>query len=209
MVLTWIGDVRPLLEESRYREYWSQTPKFRQKKADHCRSPMGRAQSVGVWILWQRARKRLGLPPEAVFNLSHSGHYALCSVETEAGGDVLAGCDVERISVYRERVAQRFFCAEEYDFIQAQKDPEERRRMFFRYWTLKESFIKATHRGMGMALDSFSIKVADGAHPALEKCPAPYRDKNFYFREFALEGYRAAVCSTDPQINDRLQWTHF
>lgn len=209
MVLTWIGDVRPLLEESCYREYWRRLPDFRQKKADRCRSSMGRAQSVGVWILWQRAQKQLGLSPEAVFNLSHSGYYALCSAETEAGGDVLAGCDVERVSVYRERVAQRFFCPEEYDFIQAQKSPEGRRRMFFRYWTLKESFIKATRQGMGLALDSFSIQVEDGAHPALEKCPAPYQDKNFYFREFALEGYQAAVCSTDPEINACLRWAHF
>ncbi len=209
MVLTWIGDVRPLLEEPCYREYWRQTPRFRQEKADRCRFPLGRAQSVGVWVLWQRARTRLGLPQEAVFNLSHSGFYALCSVETETDSSVLVGCDVERISVYRKRVAERFFCPEEYDFIQAQKDPEARRRMFFRYWTLKESFIKATRQGMGMALDCFSFRVEEGAHPALEKCPAPYQAENFSFREFALEGYRAAVCSTDSKIDACLQWVRF
>lgn len=211
MVITWIGDVRPLLQESCYRKYWRQVPDFRREKADRHRFPMGRALSIGAWVLWQRAREELGLPWEAVFNLSHSGFYALCSAETETDGHMKVGCDVERISDYRERVAKRFFCPKEYAHIQAQGE-QERRQMFFRYWVLKESFIKATRQGMAMALNSFSFCVEDmeeGAHPVLDACPEPYRKEDFYFREFALEGYRAAVCSTDEEIDECLRWVKF
>ena len=81
--------------------------------------------------------------------------------------------------------------------------------MFFRYWVLKESFLKATRQGMAMALDSFSFAVKEGAHPVLESCCAPYQKEEYFFREFDLESYRAAVCSTDPEIEERLHWVKF
>lgn len=204
MVLTWIGDVRPLLDESCYLRYRRQVPAFRREKADRLKSPAGRALSIGVWVLWQRARKECGLPPDAPFNLSHSGTYALCSAA--ADGQAQVGCDVERISVFREGIARRFFCPGEYAHIRAQADPDGQRELFFRYWVLKESFIKATRRGMALPLDSFAFELRDGADPALAFCPAPYQREDYHFREFDLEGYRAAVCSTDPTIDARLRW---
>ena len=204
MILTWIGDVRPLLDESCYLRYREQVPVFRAEKADRLRSPAGRALSIGVWILWQRAREECGLSPDTPFNLSHSGIYALCSVAAEDPAQV--GCDVERISVFREGIARRFFCPEEYAHIKALEDPAEQRELFFRYWVLKESFMKATRRGMALPLDSFALGIRDGADPVLAFCPAPYRREDYHFREFDLGGYRAAVCSTDPRIDTRLRW---
>ena len=214
MVLTWIGDVRPLLDEQRYLKYWEQLPDFRREKADKCRFPMGRALSAGAWILWQRAKEELGLPHDAVFNLSHSGSYAMCSAETNPDGKIQVGCDVEQISKYRERVSERFFATEEYLHIKSQENPAAQQELFFRYWVLKESFMKATRQGMAMALDSFSFKFTDGANPILNACPVPYRKEDYYFREFpnelsllSLESsfYRAAVCSTDPDIDAKLR----
>lgn len=209
MILTWVGDVRPLLDESCYRKYWRQVPDFRQEKAGKYRFASGRAQSVGAWILWQQARETCRLSEGAVFNLSHSGHYAMCSAQIQADSQIQVGCDVERISDYREGVARRFFCPEEYRRIQEQEDPLERERLFFRYWVLKESFLKATRQGMAMALDSFSFAVKDGAYPYLETSPAPYRKEDYFFREFDLGSYRAAVCSTDPEIEEKLHWVTF
>lgn len=217
MILTWIGDVRPLLEESCYQKYWRQLPHFRQKKAEKCCFPMGRALSVGVWILWQQAKETYQLSKETVFNLSHSGYYALCSAQIPPDGRIFqqtqkqiqVGCDVQRISDYREKIARRFFCPEEYSRIQKQENPADKEQMFFRYWVLKESFIKATRRGMAMELDSFSFMVKEGKYPVLERCPTPYQKEDYFFREFALESYRAAVCSTDPEIEETLYWVNF
>ena len=34
MIRTWVADIRPLLDETCYQEYYEHMPKFRQKKAD-------------------------------------------------------------------------------------------------------------------------------------------------------------------------------
>lgn len=209
MVLTWIGDVSPLLDKQCYLKYWQQLPGFRREKADKYRFPMGRALSAGAWALWQQAREELCLPHDAIFNLSHSGSYAMCSAETNPDGQIQVGCDVEQISRYREAISKRFFCQEEYVHIKSQENPDAQRELFFRYWVLKESFIKATRQGMSMALDSFSFKFTDGANPILNTCPTPYRNEHYYFREFSFSSYRAAVCSTDSDIDAKLRWVFF
>ena len=33
MIRTWVADIRPLLDETCYQEYYEHMPKFRQKKA--------------------------------------------------------------------------------------------------------------------------------------------------------------------------------
>ncbi len=216
MVLTWIGDVSPLLDKQCYLKYWEQLPDFRREKADKYRFPIGRALSAGAWVLWQLAREELGLPHDAAFNLSHSGSYAMCSAETNPDGKIRVGCDVEQISEYREKISKRFFAPEEYLHIKSQENPAAQKELFFRYWVLKESFIKATRQGMAMALDSFSFKFTDGANPVLDTCPAPYCNEHYYFREFSNESlnessflYRAAVCSTDPDIDAKLRQISF
>ena len=215
MVLTWIGDVRPLLDERCYFKYWEKLPDFRRKKADKYRVPMGRALSVGAWSLWQQAMEEFNLPDDAPFNLSHSGCYAMCCAETnpdassEAFLPIQVGCDIEQISRYRENISRRFFCPEEYLHIKSHENPEAKKELFFRYWVLKESFIKATRKGMAMALDSFSFEIKNGANPVLNVCPAPYKKEAYHFREFELGEYRAAVCSTDPDISTKIRWTSF
>lgn len=206
--MTWVGDVRPLLEEGCYQRYWQQLPDFRKEKAQKYRFMEGRALSVGAWVLWQRAREEYGLPEDAPFNLSHSGYYVLCAAQAQGDGQAQVGCDVQRMDSYREGVAERFFCPEEYRHIQSQEGADAREELFFRYWVLKESFIKATRKGMAMELDSFRFYMGEG-HPALEKCPKPYKKEDYFFREFGLQSYRAAVCSTDSEIGGGLRWVGF
>lgn len=53
MIRTWVADIRPLLEETCYQEYYERVPKFRQKKADALKLVQGKAQSIGVWCLYE------------------------------------------------------------------------------------------------------------------------------------------------------------
>lgn len=209
MVLTWIGDVEPLLEESCYRKYWRRLPDFRREKAEKIGFMEGRALSAGAWVLWQQARETYGLPKDAPFNLSHSGRYVLCAVQIRGTAQAQVGCDVQKMEKYREKVAERFFSPEEYGHIQGQGDKERQKELFFRYWTLKESFIKATRRGMAMDLNSFCFSMEEGKNPVLKRCPEPYGKGDYFFQEFGLQSYRAAVCSTDPEIASDLQWVQF
>ena len=202
MVRAWIADIRPLCEEECYRKYYEQLPDFRKKKADALRSAQGRAQSVGVWSLLEKIRAEESLPESSAYNLSHSGDYVMCAVELD-GKKEQVGCDLERIGRLRLDLAVHFFCREEYEAVLECETEEGRTDCFFRYWVLKESFIKATGRGMALPLNSFCVRL--GEPPVLIRQPEEYPDR-YYYREFSVQDipYKMAVCSTDKEIDSKI-----
>jgi 4'-phosphopantetheinyl transferase len=96
-----------------------------------------------------------GLPMFS-FNLSHSRGFVACAISDKAE----VGIDVESL----ERrgmaldVAGRFFSASEVESLR-NAPPNEQAVRFFRLWTLKEAFIKATGEGLNRPLDSFSFSL--------------------------------------------------
>ncbi len=121
------------------------------------------------------------------FNLSHSEEMVMCAISSE---DV--GCDVEKITDIDLEIAKNFFYTTEYDAITAARSDEERRNTFFRLWTLKESFMKATGLGMELPLDSFRIDI-DGTEITI--CQSVNR-KRYFFKEYNFNNeYKYAVCS--------------
>lgn len=205
MVYTWAADTALLMDEKQYEAYYRQIPKWRQEKADRIRIKEDRALSVGVWALYQKALRESGLSEKMVFNLSHSGHYVLCSIaDTETAR---TGCDLEKTGIPRLKVARRFFCRSEWDYIQKKASEDERKEAFYRYWVLKESFMKATRLGMKLPLDAFAIRLSEGEDPVLTKKPDTIEGR-FYFREYPEpeRGFFAAVCSEDPDMAENLRW---
>lgn len=88
------------------------------------------------------------------FNLSHTR--GLVAVATIEGLEI--GLDVEAIDRSFDflPIARRKFSVVEADRVVAAA-PVERRELFFRYWTLKEAFIKAKGIGLSLPLDKFSF----------------------------------------------------
>ena len=207
MVRAWIADVTPLLDKGCYDSYYRQAPDFRKKKADALRLDKMRAQSIGVWALWQKIRTAYELPEEPVFNFSHSGTYVMCAVcmdgRSVEGRKVRVGCDVEKIGQLKMNIAMRYFCKEEYGTIKEAGSDEEKTDLFFRYWVLKESFMKATGKGMALPANSFCIRMGDP--PVLVRQPAEFPE-SYYYREYRVGGspYKMAVCSTDADIDTEL-----
>lgn len=80
------------------------------------------------------------------FNLTHSQGLALCAVSC----DRLVGVDLEYIRPVSDvlTLAKRYFCAREYETMR-ELPPHQMQQMFFRYWTCKEAYLKAT--GVGLA----------------------------------------------------------
>ena len=202
MVRAWIADVTPLYEDGCYREYYDSLPDFRKKKADALRTVAMKAQSVGVWALWEKIRTVYNLPEDTAFNLSHSGTYAMCAAELGSRRERV-GCDLEKIGELKEKVAARFFCREEYETIFHEQSEEAKTELFYRYWVLKESFMKATGKGMALPADAFCIRLGDP--PVLVRQPEEFPEQ-YCCAEFNIEGlpYRMAVCSTDREIDLRL-----
>lgn len=122
------------------------------------------------------------------FNLSHSKERVMCAI-----ADQKVGCDTEKIRSIDLSVARRFFAPEEYEKIAALKTGEEQIELFFRYWTRKESFLKATGRGCTLPLDSFR---ADGSKDSL----------GYHFKEYDLQdGYKYAVCGLGELFEEKIR----
>ena len=167
--------------------------------------------SIGVELLLRKALSDLGEEMHDIelvknnkpvlrgsdihFNLSHSGTRVMCSVSDD---DV--GCDVEKIAPIYLDIARRFVFGSEYERIASAND-EDRYDLFYRFWTLKESFMKVTGLGFELPLDSFRISLDDGI-----SVDQDVDDRTYHFREFYLnDGYRYASCSINEHIDDIIQ----
>ncbi len=142
-------------------------------------------------------KPRLADRDDIRFNISHSGTKVMCAVS-----DHDIGCDVEKISDIDMEIAKRFFFAEEYTALKSCADKTERNDLFFRYWTLKESFMKVTGLGFELSLDDFCIMLGDKSISVRQSVDS----RRYCFREYCTgDGYRYAVCSADKQeIPDKM-----
>lgn len=98
------------------------------------------------------------------FNMSHSHAMALYAVTEERE----IGVDVEHIRAdfTSDDIARRFFSPFEVESLCGLPD-EQRVESFFRCWTRKEAYIKATGRGLSQPLDGFDVTLGPGEHAAL------------------------------------------
>jgi 4'-phosphopantetheinyl transferase len=100
------------------------------------------------------------------FNLSHSGRYALIGMCH--GSEI--GVDTEFIptTVDWRELAERYFAAEERAWLAA-APPDQHSSRFFRLWTVKEAFLKATGEGLGRPLAAIVVTFRPGEGPTLSE----------------------------------------
>ena len=86
------------------------------------------------------------------YNLSHSGDYIVA-----AFSHLEVGIDIEQKRKARMEVARRFFHPAEIQCLQnLAGDAQD--ELFFRYWSVKESFLKYTGEGLSASLSAFRVK---------------------------------------------------
>ena len=100
--------------------------------------------------------------PRIEFSVSHSGDLGLIAITKESA----VGIDIEECNpaVKTLRLAQRFFAPPEAAEL-SQLPPEKQLAGFYRGWTCKEAYIKATGLGMSLSLSSFCVTI-DPDQPA-------------------------------------------
>ena len=92
------------------------------------------------------------------FNISHSKEHLLIAVCQREGKSLQLGVDIEhaRSSTNIDSIMKHYFSDTELtDLLKLNK--EEQRERFFDLWALKESYIKATGKGLATSLRSFSF----------------------------------------------------
>lgn len=88
------------------------------------------------------------------FNLSHSDQCIVIAITLENK----VGVDVEKINteIDHDSLSKRFFSKEEYSYL-IKLNNNNKLDAFYRIWTRKEAFIKATGEGIAFGLDNFSV----------------------------------------------------
>lgn len=121
--------------------------------------------------------------PSYHFNLAHSGEWVVCAWSSDE-----VGIDVEKITVdnFDLNVVTNFFSFEESQQIINEKDQKQQLQLFYKFWTLKESYLKFL--GTGLSLD---LKMIDFASKR-----SLLNQKNIYFYQEKLDAFhQLALCS--------------
>ena len=155
------------IDEGSYRILYSLSDNERQKRADRYLRQEDRVRCLCAGLLLRLALGRAdfeietgpyGKPtvksePNFHYNLSHSGNWVVIAYGTSP-----VGIDVEQINwdSSKEKLAKRFFTADEQAYVFGQ-DAQGRAERFFEIWTSKESYLKYLGTGLQKSLDSFSV----------------------------------------------------
>ena len=115
-------------------------------------------------------------PRELHFSLSHTRGLAACAI----GQSHLLGIDAEAWTTHTPTdIAEHYFSPAEARLV-TEKTGWERKEAFFRLWTLKEAYLKATGQGLTIPLDSFAFDL----DPLAISLEAPETGSAWRFAEF-------------------------
>ena len=172
--------------------------KTRQEKIDFYRFEKDKKLSAGAYLLLKKllSEKNITNPifktgkygkayisnyEDIYFNLSHSGKLVLCAIS-----DMEVGADVEYIDGEIDlNIARHYFYNREYESIMnAENESDE----FFKYWVLKESYMKYTGLGMNLELDSFEMVIEDTIRLKDD-------DEDLKFNLFNIKNYKVGIAS--------------
>ena len=184
------------IEDLDLKRAYKLVSKDRQEKIDFYRFDKDKKLSCGAYLLLKKlltdenitnpifktekyGKAYISNYENIYFNLSHSGKIVLCAIS-----DREVGADVEYIDPEIDLdIAKNYFYNEEYTSIMKSYNPSEE---FFKYWVLKESYMKYTGLGMNLELDSFEIIIEDTIRLKNDK-------KNLKFNLFNIKNYNIGI----------------
>jgi 4'-phosphopantetheinyl transferase len=133
-----------------------------------------------------------GWATEISFNISHTDGLIVLGITRRHA----LGVDAENLRTREPsiEIADSFFAPEEAAALRLLPE-QQRRRRFYEYWTLKESYIKARGKGLALPLDRFCFKFSEHSveisiHPDLCDLPSNWR---FWQLDLAPD-FLTAIC---------------
>jgi phosphopantetheine--protein transferase-like protein len=132
------------------------------------------------------------------FSVSHTRGMAVCAV----GQCEAIGVDVEhrrRRMPHLVQLARRFFAPTEAEAVES-SPPQRQVELFFRFWTLKEAYIKALGMGMAVPLASFAFSFDSEQSSSISfLSPGVEQPSAWQFHQFILdEEYQIALAVRHP-----------
>ena len=196
------------VEDLDLKKAYSLVSQNRKEKIDFYRFEKDKKLSAGAYLLLKKLLEEKNITKPAFktekygkayisnydnihFNLSHSGKMVLCAIS-----DRDVGVDIEYIdSEIDLNIAKHYFYNSEYETIMNSDNPSEE---FFKYWVLKESYMKYTGLGMNLKLDSFEIIIKD-------KIRLKNDNKNLKFNLFDITNYKIGIAS-NYNVHDLIEY---
>lgn len=189
------------------RRLLEQVSMERRKKVLRYRMPDDRKRSLGAGIIIKTILEENGLSESEIrysenekpaadgvyFNVSHAGDYVV-----GVSGSCEVGCDIEKIRKAPFEVASRHFCTAESEYINSAQDKD---KAFFTLWTLKESYLKMTGRGLSLPLDSFEVVPAEKGF-VLEDASVQCG----YFQTMEFNGHIFSICKETDSAFEHMKF---
>lgn len=132
--------------------------------------------------------------PAFHYNLSHSGEWVACAVDT-----VPVGIDIQEMKSWKMTLAKRFYYEEEYNRLLAlqESDMDRQTKEFYSMWTAKESAVKWSGRGIGGGIRQL---LTDADYKSICDIDLKQRAKIRQYR--VSENYIVCVCSENDNFPD-------
>lgn len=202
-----MADVSKLPDPKNNSELMDELTEKRKEKILRYKLEKDRKQSLGAGLLLKHCLEEYGVNVEDIyygvngkpevegicFNLSHSQDMVVCVISEEP-----VGCDIERIGMLREGIAERYFTDSEAKHL-AQFEGDAKKEEFYRLWTMKESYMKMTGEGSSLALNRFEFVFEDEIKV--------FRDNvlcSCKIKEYPISGYKLTVCAEEDDFADSI-----
>lgn len=134
--------------------------------------------------------------PHIFFSASHSGYFSVC-----AFSNFEVGCDIEIIDKENIHLAKRIFTEQEQNKVFETDNIETQSKTFFRIWTLRESFLKLTGKGLS-ELNKVEISVNDNIPKIIYKGEC----QSLSIRELSLDNYCVSICCKNGDISKNIDF---
>ncbi|MDP4117798.1 MAG: 4'-phosphopantetheinyl transferase superfamily protein [Bacillota bacterium] len=181
-----------LKNENKLSKYIEQLPEVIRNKALKAKSQRRKAEIAVGFFLARIALEQYGAEEGKIkyadngkpyvsgaeYNLSHSG-----SLVVAAASEKPVGIDIQKTVTYKKRVAGKFCCDEEINYIEKSENKDV---IFTCLWALKEALCKTSGAGLGEFLKGKNLT-------AVLQGDTVSGGLNYYM--LRIDGYVLAVCS--------------
>lgn len=211
----YVADISELSPNELFFAALNKVSPYRRNKVESITGKKSKLLSLGAGLLLTFALREYGIDetnvkyardinekpylenyPEIQFNLSHSGTKVMCGICNQP---MKLGCDVEEVRPINLQIAKRFYHQKETSIIFSEKNISEQEKLFFDFWTAKESFVKALGTGLRTPLNSFYVDLSQKT-AYQNNLALPVR---FHFFDIPM-GEKVGTSGTDPEIYKQL-----
>lgn len=118
--------------------------------------------------------------PNFHFSISHTREFIAIAISNKQ-----IGIDIEQERKYKKELVDRFFHPKEAEYLNSLSNISQQNKDFTKIWTLKESYVKCTGKGIANNFQSFYISVLNN-EPQIHNNETPVKIQSLFDEENQL-----------------------